>query len=171
MFGAVYYLTNDQLATLCRNLLSGVLQREGIFIVSSLKSEPQGVIEANGFRLIRTVSAPKPKNALSLVSNLVLAAAFTKTLLDYREHTDVRAFMEVTQNPGIRALYYTRIPFIRRLFSMGFWIITRLLGVVTQSTFVYRMGFIFGTEDSDIFVFGRSSGARDSGRGESCAKQ
>jgi hypothetical protein len=152
MFGAVYYLSDDALAELCRNLRSGVLRPDALFIVNNLNHARRMIIEGSGFRLRTTQCHFRPRYRFETVMNLTLALSFLRAVVEHREDASVRAFVQTTEHTPLKWLHSRtgwQSVVLSKLLSVA-WV---LASIIPESLPLYRLMTLLGKESMEVFAF------------------
>lgn len=154
MFGAIYYLSNEQIAELCKNALM-VLQAKGVFIINNLSEERKQIILGCGFRLISKSSFRRPKYKLTKITKTVRTFELLKAIIHHDRDPAVLAFINATKRPMVRMLFHADMPFKKSFVQVFSWLLCPLR-FVDESLVVYKALQCLGTEECNIYVFGKS---------------
>lgn len=152
MFGSIFYLTDNQIRELCKNLASGLLKPRGIFIVNNLSEDRLNIIEASGFKMIHKKSFPLPKHRLARVSAIVRQFEIFKAVVLHQNDKAVISFLKISNRRAWRKVAESRFPFRRTILKICNLLLFPMR-CIAQSVCFYKMLLIFGSEQSEVFVF------------------
>lgn len=146
-FGAIYYLTNQEIESLCKILLSGVIKPSSKFIVNNLSYERIKIIELSGFKLNIIKSFNRPKHSLSKISWLVRQFELIKAINRNQDNENVEVYLKTTKRLFVKKIIHH--PTIISVFDLLIF----PFRVLVESTIVYKALFCFGSTRCDVFVF------------------